>query len=255
MDRAGGTTVVTEDSRAGQRVRDLASGLDRGTETVAGLALLIELAVAGRLSRWRLRAVQRWAEHREARPGRQRGKPRPSVLAYAGVVVVVLGAAAQTPNQHESGFGLATGTAALVSGAASLAGVLVVLGARRRGDLVGMALFFVVVAIVMTCTRGAHDGAFGTPAVLAGLVLQVAAMVVGVRGMRGARPSRGDLDEEILERMRPVLAAQSAAGRAATRAPAVDAVRILYERRQVDAVEAERLLRELLRSADVAATR
>jgi hypothetical protein len=133
------------------------------------------------------------------------------------IAASVCAAGVLAPSEVGDGFMVAIGPAALASAFFAVLGALV---ARRNP----IGVYFVCGAVVVTVARALHDDALGTAAVLIGLTGQLAAVVLAIARRRRDR-TRAPYD----------------------RAPAIDAVRVRYERRHLGAAAAESAVRELLR--------
>ena len=255
------------------RVRRRAGELDVTPLTIPEIAWELQSAAADGAVRDRITAAHARYRH-DVRTDQQRTvvtaapKPGAGSPAAAGssrghtawfvvlLIVAFFGPALMLPSRSGGGFAAELDQVALLSGAISVVMSIVGLVYVRRASrpLVGMAVplilaIWVVVGLVIAGFRVAADPQLAGPSVIAGLVLMVAAAVIDavsaflVRGTRRAAPAAPVRTDETAAALAEAVAGEDADAAMIRRAAYADGILTLMKRDELDADDAETLLR------------
>jgi|GEM_PF-2633705 len=255
------------------RVRRRAGELDVTPLTIPEIAWELQSAAADGAVRDRITAAHARYRH-DVRTDQQRTvvtaapKPGAGSPAAAGssrghtawfvvlLIVAFFGPALMLPSRSGGGFAAELDQVALLSGAISVVMSIVGLVYVRRASrpLVGMAVplilaIWVVVGLVIAGFRVAADPQLAGPSVITGLVLMVAAAVIDavsaflVRGTRRAAPAAPVRTDETAAALAEAVAGEDADAAMIRRAAYADGILTLMKRDELDADDAETLLR------------
>jgi len=255
------------------RVRRRAGELDVTPLTIPEIAWELQSAAADGAVRDRITAAHARYRH-DVRTDQQRtvvtAAPKPGAGSPAAsgssrghtawfvvlLIVAFFGPALMLPSRSGGGFAAELDQVALLSGAISVVMSIVGLVYVRRASrpLVGMAVplilaIWVVVGLVIAGFRVAADPQLAEPLVIAGLVLMVAAAVIDavsaflVRGTRRAAPAAPVRTDETAAALAEAVAGEDADAAMIRRAAYADGILTLMKRDELDADDAETLLR------------